>query len=58
MSFTESPSVPVPSGVKAYFDRDVQRVFDKSCVGGCHEPGGSGERLTGLNLKIAVSYTV
>jgi hypothetical protein len=28
-----------PPGVSVYFDRDVQSIFNRSCTGGCHEPG-------------------
>ena len=56
VSSTDAPVLGSPAGVSAYYDRDVQRVFEKSCVGGCHEPGGTGERQTGLVLTSADSY--
>ena len=56
VSFTALPYVQAPSGATAFYDRDLQRVFNRSCTGGCHEPGGSGERQAGLLLTEAFSY--
>ncbi len=55
-TFTTAPIVAAPSGTSSFFDRDVQDVFDRSCTGGCHEPGGVGERDAGLDLTSPVSY--
>lgn len=54
--FATAPLVVSPAGTEVTFDRDVQAVFDRSCTGGCHEPGGVGERDAGLDLTQAVSY--
>lgn len=54
--FTTAPLVVSPTGTTAFFDRDVQTVFDRSCTGGCHEPGGTGERDAGLDLTSPVGY--
>jgi len=56
VSSTNALYVTPPAGVTAYFDRDVQRVFDKSCVGGCHESGGTGDSESGLRLTPGASY--
>lgn len=48
--------VDAPAGVSVFYDRDVQSVFDRSCTGGCHEPGGSGVAESGLDLSAGISY--
>ncbi len=54
--FSTQPVTQRPDGVTAYFDRDVQQVLNRSCVGGCHEQEGSGQRQAGLVLTSDVSY--
>lgn len=54
--FTEAPTVQSPPGATVFYDRDVQRVFDRFCTGGCHELGGTGERQSRLVLTADVSY--
>ncbi|MCZ6636163.1 MAG: hypothetical protein O7G87_22425 [bacterium] len=56
VSFSQASYVDAPSGATAFYDRDLQQVFDRSCIGGCHEPGGTGNAQTGLLLTEAVSF--
>ncbi len=56
VSFTVAPFVQAPEGATAFYDRDVQRIFNRSCTGGCHEPGGTGEAQSDLVLTAEVSY--
>lgn len=53
---TEFSLVVAPQGVTVYYDQDVQAIFDRGCTGGCHEPGGTGVRDSGLDLTADVSY--
>jgi hypothetical protein len=48
--------VTAPEGATAYYDRDLQAVFTRSCTNGCHEPGGTGVRLSGLDLTEDASF--
>jgi hypothetical protein len=41
-------------GVVAY--ADIQALWTLKCTAGCHEPGGTGQIQTGLDLTAAVSY--
>ncbi|MBK35847.1 MAG: hypothetical protein CME26_10000 [Gemmatimonadetes bacterium] len=45
-----------PAGTSVFYDRDVQAVFDRSCTGGCHEPGGIGVIDSGLDLTPTAAY--
>lgn len=54
--FPTAPYVEAPPGATAFYDRDLQRVFDRSCIAGCHEPGGIGAQQAGLILTTDVSY--
>lgn len=56
VSFTATPYMDAPAEATAYYDRDLQRVFDRSCTGGCHELGGTGDLQSGLLLSQALSY--
>jgi hypothetical protein len=53
---TQFEMVGAPAGVSTYYDRDVQSLFNRSCTGGCHEPGGTGVRDSGLDLTTGESY--
>jgi hypothetical protein len=49
--------VDSPSGVTVFYDRDVQTIFNRSCTGGCHEPGGTGVMQAGLDLTAPTSFS-
>ena len=53
---TQFSIVDSPVGVSVYYDTDIQTLFDRSCTGGCHEPGGTGVIESGLDLTAGVSY--
>ncbi len=53
---TQFTAVTAPQGVSVFYDRDIQALFNRSCTGGCHEPGGSGVVDTDLDLTSSVSY--
>ena len=55
-TLTRFAMVDAPSGVTVFYDRDVQRLFDRSCTGGCHEPGGTGVAQSRLDLTSAESF--
>ena len=54
--FIAAPYVDAPDEATAYYDRDLQRVFNRSCTGGCHELGGTGDLQSGLLLSQVLSY--
>ncbi len=54
--FPTARSVEAPEGATAFYDRDVQAVFNRTCTGGCHEPGGTGNQQAGLLLTSEVSF--
>ena len=53
---TRFATVTAPPGVSVFYDRDVQSLFDRSCMGGCHEPSGTGVSRAGLDLTSPVSF--
>ena len=54
--FPTARIIEAPEGVTAFHDRDLQAVFNCSCIGGCHEPGGTGNQQAGLLLTSDVSF--
>lgn len=48
----ELPAVPLPANVS--FQKDVQSIFNKNCIG-CHKPGGNVPDLTSANSYAALT---
>lgn len=44
------------TGPAAVTYAEIQTIWDMRCTASCHEPGGSGQIQTGLDLTAAVSY--
>jgi hypothetical protein len=55
-SLTQFSVIDSPKGVTVFYDRDVQRIFNQSCTGGCHEPNGTGVLQASLDLTESKSF--